>query len=125
MRATWTFQPVLGLPIARGRWFTAEEDAPGDSAVAVLSDGLWRRRFGGDPAIVGQTIRLNDRPHLVVGIAAPAATFPKTTDALRRQLLVETATLGMLGGVAGVLVAAAVVPLLARAVAAVSPCTPT
>src|SRR5438093_1133530 len=81
VRATWTFQPVLGLPIARGRWFTAEEDVPGDSAVAVLSDGLWRRRFGGDPAIVGQTIRLNDRPHLVVGVAAPAATFPKTTDA--------------------------------------------
>src|SRR5262249_37264135 len=43
VRATWTFQPVLGLPIARGRWFTAEEDAPGDGSVAVLSHGLWRR----------------------------------------------------------------------------------
>jgi predicted permease len=80
-RATSTFQPVLGLPIARGRWFTAEEDAPGDSSVVVLSDGLWRRRFGADPRLVGQTIRLNDRPHQVIGIAAPSATFPKTTDA--------------------------------------------
>jgi len=80
VRSTWTFQRVLGLPIARGRWFTEDEDVPGDSSVAVLSDGFWRRRFAGDPAIVGRTIRLNDRPHLVIGIAAPAATFPKSAD---------------------------------------------
>src|SRR3954447_1327220 len=69
VRATSTFQPVLGLGIARGRWFTADEDVPADSSVVVLSDGFWRRRFGGDPAVVGTTIYLNDRPHLVVGIA--------------------------------------------------------
>ena len=48
VRASQSFQPTLGLPIAAGRWFTPEEDAPGDSPVVVLSDGLWRRRFGGD-----------------------------------------------------------------------------
>ena len=80
VRATSTFQPVLGLPIARGRWFTADEDVPGASSVAVLSDGFWRRRFGGDPAVIGTTIYLNDRPHTVIGIAAAAATFPRDTD---------------------------------------------
>jgi predicted permease len=80
VRATATFQPVLGLSIARGRWFAADEDVPGDSSVAVLSDGFWRRRFGGDPAVIGTTIYLNDRPHAVIGIAAAAATFPRDTD---------------------------------------------
>jgi predicted permease len=80
VRATSTFQPVLGLAIARGRWFTANEDVPGDSSVAVLSDGFWRRRFGSDPAVIGTTIYLNDRPHAVIGIAAAAATFPRDTD---------------------------------------------
>ena len=80
VRATATFQPVLGLNIARGRWFAAGEDVPGDSSVAVLSDGFWRRRFGGDPAVIGTTIYLNDRPHAVIGIAAASATFPRETD---------------------------------------------
>jgi putative ABC transport system permease protein len=80
-RATATFQPVLGIQIARGRWFTADEDVPGDSSFVVLSDGLWRRRFGGDPAILGQTIDLNDRPHHVIGIAAASATFPRGAEA--------------------------------------------
>ena len=80
VRATATFQPVLGLTIARGRWFAAEEDVPDDSSVAVLSDGFWRRRFGGDPAVIGTTIYLNDRPHAVIGITAAAATFPRDTD---------------------------------------------
>ena len=81
VRASQSFQPTLGLPMAAGRWFTTDEDVPGDSPVVVLSDGLWRRRFGGDRRVVGQTIRLNDRPHQVVGIMAPSGTFPKLADA--------------------------------------------
>jgi putative ABC transport system permease protein len=81
VRATSSFQPVLGIQVARGRWFTAAEDVPGDSSVVVLSDGLWRRRFGGDAAILGRVIDLNDRPHQVIGIAAAAATFPRGADA--------------------------------------------
>ena len=80
-RVSRSFQATLGLQLAVGRWFTADEDAPGDSSVVVLSDGLWRRRFGGDARVNGQTIRLNDRPHTVVGIMAPAAAFPKLAEA--------------------------------------------
>jgi predicted permease len=81
VRTSASFQPVLGLTLARGRWFTSQEDVPGDSSVVVLSDGLWRRRFGGDPQVIGQTIRLNDRPHKVIGVMAAAAAFPKSADA--------------------------------------------
>ena len=54
---------------AIGRTFTAAEDgAPGNSPVAILSDRLWRRRYAADPAIVGQTVRINDVALTVVGI---------------------------------------------------------
>jgi len=80
-RTSASFQPTLGLALARGRWFTPAEDVPSESSVVVLSDGLWRRRFGGDPAVLGRTIRLNDRLHVVVGIMAAPAAFPKDADA--------------------------------------------
>ena len=70
-RVSQSFQPMLGLRLAAGRWFMAEEDAPDRRAVVVLSDGLWQRRFGGDPRAVGQTMRLNDRPHEIVVQRAP------------------------------------------------------
>ena len=80
-RATQSFQPTLGLTLAAGRWFSAEEDAPSRAPVVVLSDGLWRRRFGGDPRVLGQTMLLNDRPHAIIGVMTPAATFPRRAEA--------------------------------------------
>jgi predicted permease len=80
-RTSQNFQPLLGVRLALGRWFTAEEDLPNQNRVVVLSDGLWRRRFGADPNVVGQTISLNDVPHRVIGVMTAAATFPKTADA--------------------------------------------
>src|SRR5262245_8232559 len=80
-RTTQTFQPLLGLRVSRGRWFSAEEDAPNQNHVVVLSDGLWRRRFGADPNAVGRTISLNDVPHQIIGVMTPAATFPRAADA--------------------------------------------
>jgi putative ABC transport system permease protein len=59
---------MLGLQPALGRGFLAEEAAPGRANVVLLSDGLWRRRFGGDPGVVGTEVRLDGRPHRVIGV---------------------------------------------------------
>ncbi|MDR3699101.1 MAG: ABC transporter permease [Candidatus Sulfopaludibacter sp.] len=59
-----------GIPVLRGRTFTAAEDSPGAAPVAVIGEGLWRRRFGGNPQMLGQTISLNGEAHTVVGIVA-------------------------------------------------------
>jgi predicted permease len=61
---------VLGVATARGRTFLPEEDRPG-AAVAVLGDGLWRRRFGGDPAAVGGSVEIAGVPHMVIGVLPP------------------------------------------------------
>ena len=69
---TGDYFDVLGVRPALGRAFLPEEDrTPGSHPVVVLGDGLWRRRFGGDPGIVGRTIRLNGEAFTVVGIAPP------------------------------------------------------
>lgn len=71
-RVTANFFPLFGIPPAHGRTFTAEEDRPGTNRVVVLSDQLWNRRFGGDPAIVGRSIRLSGEAHDVIGIMPPS-----------------------------------------------------
>jgi predicted permease len=65
------FFRLFGAPIFRGRTFSAEEDRPKGEKVAVLSHGLWTRRFGSDPAIVGRTIALGGEPYVVIGILGP------------------------------------------------------
>jgi predicted permease len=67
-RVTQGFFRVLGIDPGRGRFFIWEEDLPGGPKVAVVSDGFWRRRLGGDPAALGRTIDLDGMPHAVVGI---------------------------------------------------------
>jgi putative ABC transport system permease protein len=70
-RVSWNLLPILGVEPALGRGFIAEEEPQGSEAVTILSDGLWRRRFGADPGMLGRKIVLNDRPHIVVGVMAP------------------------------------------------------
>jgi predicted permease len=69
-RVTSGYFRVVHVTPALGRYFT-EADVTGDARVVVLGHGLWRRRFGGDPSIVGRTVRLNGEAHTVVGVAAP------------------------------------------------------
>jgi putative ABC transport system permease protein len=65
------FLRTLGVSVVLGRTFTPEEFVFGTHRVAMLSHGLWTRRFGSDPSIVGRTITLNTLPYTVVGIAPP------------------------------------------------------
>ena len=68
-RISAALMPVLGLTPIAGRTFTADEEKPGGSAVAIIGEGVWRRRFGGDRSIVGQTVTINSLPTTIVGIA--------------------------------------------------------
>lgn len=67
---------ILRATPAIGRFFTSGEELEGAAAVAVLSDQLWRERYGGDPAIVGKTILIDGRLHTIVGVARPELSFP-------------------------------------------------
>jgi predicted permease len=69
--------PMLGAAPALGRGFIAEEDRAGGAAVVLLSDALWRRRFDAEPGILGRSIRVNGRPHTVVGVMPPRFAFPE------------------------------------------------
>ncbi|HEX3703027.1 MAG TPA: ABC transporter permease [Vicinamibacterales bacterium] len=71
-RITPSLMPVLGLQPLSGRTFRDDEERPGAPAVAMISEGLWKRRFGRDPAVVGRTVNLNGVPTTVIGIAPPA-----------------------------------------------------
>ncbi len=75
--ATHTLFPTLGVAPLLGRTFVAEEDVPGgDVRVAVIAYALWQRRFGGDPALVSQTLELDGVRHRVVGVMPPGFDFP-------------------------------------------------
>jgi len=63
---------VLGISAVAGRAFTDDEEKPGAAPVAMIGEGLWKRRFGADRALLGRTITLNGAPTTVVGVA-PAA----------------------------------------------------
>jgi putative ABC transport system permease protein len=72
---TANFFPLLGVKPELGRVFTEEEDQPGRSNVALISYGLWQRRFGGDPALVGKEILLDGQKRTVIGVAPPGFQF--------------------------------------------------
>jgi putative ABC transport system permease protein len=71
---------VFGAPIAVGRTFTAEEDRPGGPAVAVISNGLWRSRFGGDPSIIDRTIDLAGEAYVVIGVLGQSFSSDPKSD---------------------------------------------
>ncbi len=68
---------VLGIQPQLGRWFTEQEDQPGNDRVVMLSDTFWRRRFMADASIAGKTIRLNGNPFTIVGVLPASFVPPK------------------------------------------------
>jgi putative ABC transport system permease protein len=67
---------LLGARPALGRMFLPEDGEPGRGKVALLGNGLWHRRFGADPKVLGRTITLNGESHTVIGVLPPDLHFP-------------------------------------------------
>ncbi|MBI2688465.1 MAG: ABC transporter permease [Acidobacteria bacterium] len=95
--ATASAFSIMAIRPIAGRMFTEDEDRPGHDAVAVLDEGLWKRAFGGRADVIGQTIRLNEKPYQVIGVVpqalgflapfevwVPAAFTPQQLDPARR-----------------------------------------
>ncbi|HEX8090251.1 MAG TPA: ABC transporter permease [Blastocatellia bacterium] len=74
------FFEVLGVSAAVGRAFMAEDGQPGADRVVVISNGLWKRRFGSDRGLIGQTITLNGASFTVIGITPPNFRSPEKGD---------------------------------------------
>jgi predicted permease len=74
------FFTVLGIRPILGRTFVAADDEPGANAVLVLSYPYWQKKFGGDPAVVGQVFEMNDRPHTVIGVLPDLPQYPQDND---------------------------------------------
>jgi putative ABC transport system permease protein len=73
---TWNLLPTLGVQPALGRNFTEADDRHSANATVLMSWGLWKRRFGGDPAILNQTIHLDGQPYTVIGILPAGFAYP-------------------------------------------------
>lgn len=73
---TWTLFSVLGVDAALGRLFRNPEGSPGETRVAVLTDEFWQTRYGGDPDVLGRTVRLDGTPYEIVGVLPPGAGYP-------------------------------------------------
>jgi predicted permease len=73
---SWNLFSALGVQPAIGRGFESSEDRDGADAVTILSWGLWKRRFGSDPALIGKTIQLNAKAYTVIGIMPAWFAYP-------------------------------------------------
>jgi predicted permease len=93
---------TLGVAPVHGRAFLAGEDRPDAAPVVMLGHGLWQRRFGGSPAVVGQTIPVNGRPRTIVGVMPRSFRLPLDYRAARPTelwfpLVIDRANLGQWG----------------------------
>ena len=75
-RVSANFLRILGVAPQLGRSFRAEEDTPGGAPVAMISSDLWRRRFSGDPGLVGKTVTLAAMAYTIIGVLPPGFRFP-------------------------------------------------
>ena len=79
---TSTLLPMLGVAPAAGRTFAADDDRAGAAGVALVSDALWRRRFGGEAAAIGRAVTLDNQPYTIVGILPPRFQLLQPADIL-------------------------------------------
>ena len=79
MEASWNLFPILGVPAALGRLFTASDDSANAGGTVVLTWGLWERRYGADPHILGKTILVNAKAYMVIGVLPAWFSYPTPT----------------------------------------------
>ncbi len=80
MFATWNLLPVLGVDPVVGRHLNRQEELEGGSGSALISQGLWQRRFGGDPGVVGRTLDVDGESRTVVGVIPSEFRFMADVD---------------------------------------------
>jgi putative ABC transport system permease protein len=76
MNVSYSLFSILGVTPALGRTFTAKEDTPGGTPVVIITHGLWDRRFGKDPKVLGRVINLDGIPSTIIGVMPAAFRFP-------------------------------------------------
>lgn len=77
---SWNYFDVFGVAPILGRSFMSGDDVIGAPAVLLLSYDYWRNNFGGDPDVVGKTVRMNDKVHTIVGVLPPIPQYPREND---------------------------------------------
>ncbi|MGV3711021.1 MAG: ABC transporter permease [Gemmatimonas sp.] len=86
---TGNYFSVMGLSPILGRSFTSSDDGPGAAPVVMLTHEYWNKRFGGDSAVIGKSLRIGGRAVTVVGVMQPAPYFPARIDALMNMVISE------------------------------------
>ncbi|HEY7182910.1 MAG TPA: ABC transporter permease, partial [Blastocatellia bacterium] len=76
----WNFFHLLGVQPQLGRLFVAEDDRRGAARTALLSDGLWKTQFGGDPSVIGRKLTLDGEPYEVIGVLPPGFEYFRADD---------------------------------------------
>jgi predicted permease len=92
------FFATLRVDAARGRVLTPEEDRPDNSHVVMISDGLWKSRFGSDPQVLGKKILLDGETYTITGVMQPGFHFPDIDDQLWTPMALSPADLNNRGG---------------------------
>lgn len=77
---TSNLMSLLGAPAQIGRTFQADDDDHQDRNVALISDSLWKRRFGSDQSVIGRSITIDEIPHTIVGVMGRSFQFPSHSD---------------------------------------------
>ena len=80
IHVSYEFFKLFGAQTILGRTFTAEEDRPRGGRFIVLSNGIWQRRFGSDPAIAGKSLSLAGQPYTILGVLSPTFSFDPAAD---------------------------------------------
>lgn len=91
-RVTEAMLPILGVTPLLGRDLSVSDTQPGSPGVVLLTDGFWKRRFGGDPGVVGEVVQLDGEPHTVIGVLPADFVLPEDRPDVLLNLRADPAT---------------------------------